>query len=90
MHSIDAAYCYTRCGVVCVTVCLYVTGSCKTAELIEMPFGMWARVDASNHVLYEGLDPHGEWAISRSAYSTKRFGFLSNYFDQLFILLKFA
>jgi len=32
-------------SVVCVTVCLYVGGtrmSCaKTAELIEMPFGLW-------------------------------------------------
>ena len=29
----------------------------KTAGLIEMPFGMWAQLSPSNHVLDEGLDP---------------------------------
>ena len=57
MHSIDAAYCHTRGGVVrlCVCVCVrvYVTGMnpAKTAESIEMPFGMWTWVGPRNHVL---------------------------------------
>ena len=28
----------------------------KTAEPIEMPFGLWARVDSANHVLGGGPD----------------------------------
>jgi len=46
----DAAYCY-RCSVVCVSVCLLdITVSCaKTAEPIEMPFVLWARVGQKNN-----------------------------------------
>ena len=38
---------------------MYVTGmnSAKTAEPIEMLFGMWARVVPSNYVLDRGRDP---------------------------------
>ena len=39
--------------------------SCKTAEPIEMPFGMWGGVGHSNHVLDEGLDRPEERAILR-------------------------
>jgi len=31
----------------------------KTAEPIEMPFGLWARMGPQNHVLDEGSDTHG-------------------------------
>jgi len=43
-------------------VCLFVTKRlpAKTAEPIEMPFGMWARVGPSNHVLDGGRDPPRE------------------------------
>ena len=43
---------------VCVSVCLFVIGMnpAKTAEQIEMPFGMWAWVDRPNHVFDGGLD----------------------------------
>jgi len=34
--------------------------TCKKAELIEMPFGMWNRVSLRKYVLDGGLDPHGE------------------------------
>ena len=59
MHSIDVAYCYTCCVVVClsVSVCLSVLMSkilvnhAKTAKLINMWFGMWAWVGPHNHVL---------------------------------------
>jgi len=46
----DAAYCYRR-SVVCVSVCLLdITVSCaKTAEPIEMPFVLWARVGQKNN-----------------------------------------
>jgi len=30
----------------------------KTAEPIEMPFGLWNRVSQNNHVLDEGPDHH--------------------------------
>ena len=32
----------------------------KTAEPIEMPFGLRTRVDPVNHVLDGGPDPHGK------------------------------
>jgi len=35
--------------------------SSKTAEPIEMPFGLWTQLGARNHV----LDPPCEWAIIR-------------------------
>ena len=40
MHSIDAAYCYTCCSMVCLLETLVIHA--KTAELIEMQLGMWA------------------------------------------------
>ena len=41
---------------VCVCVCVYVTemNPAKTAEPIEMPFGVWARMVPYNHVLDVG------------------------------------
>jgi len=50
-----------------VSVCLSVGWSvaivspAKTAEPIDMPFGMWTRVDQRNHVLDEGPDQHMRW-----------------------------
>jgi len=35
----------------------------KTAEPIEMPFGVWTRVGPRNHVLSGGPDPPKEGAI---------------------------
>jgi len=56
MHGIDAAYCYTRCGMacLCVSVCLYVTRTnpAKTAEPIKMPLDMWTRVDPIKVTMY--------------------------------------
>ena len=53
------------CLCVCLAVCLYVTGMnpAETAEPIEMPFGMWARVGPSNHVSDGVWIPTGEGAI---------------------------
>jgi len=54
---VDAAYCYRPPSVVCrsvwLSVCLSVTvvSLAKTAEPIEMPFGLWAQVGSRNHVL---------------------------------------
>jgi len=62
MRSIDAAYCYTHCGVVCLCICVSARNRdepCKTAKPIEMPSG----VRVHNHVLYLGPDPPGEGAI---------------------------
>jgi len=57
MDCKDAAYCY-RCSVVCLCVCLLDTtvSLTKTAEAIEMPFGLWTRVGLGNHVLGGGVD----------------------------------
>jgi len=38
----DAAYCYRRSSVACLSVC-HNLEPCKTAELIEMPFAMWTQ-----------------------------------------------
>jgi len=46
---IDAAYCYRPSRAVCLSVT--VVTSAKTAELIEMPFGLWTPVGPRNHVL---------------------------------------
>jgi len=35
----------------------------KTAELIEMPFGMLSRMDPRNHILDGSIDPLWEGAI---------------------------
>ena len=50
---VDAAYCYRPSGVVCRSACLSVTqvSPAKTAEPIEMPFGLRTRVGPGNHVL---------------------------------------
>ena len=54
---VDAAYCYRLSSVVCRSVCLSVglsvtlVSPAKTAEPIEMPFGLWAWMGPRNHVL---------------------------------------
>jgi len=47
---------------VCLSVCLSVTivSPAKTAEPIEMPFGLWSRVGPRSHVLDGGQDPPNE------------------------------
>jgi len=54
-RSIDAAYCYQPSSVVCWSVTL--VSPAKTAEPIEMPFGLRTRVGPGNHVLDGGPDP---------------------------------
>jgi len=65
---VEAAYCYGRSTVVCWSVCRSATilGPTKTAELTEMPFGMWTRVwvGPMNRVRW-GPDPACERAILR-------------------------
>ena len=48
---VDAAYCYRRSCVVCRSVCQSVTivSPAKTAEPIEMPFGMWTHMGSRKH-----------------------------------------
>jgi len=50
---VDAACCYRSSSVVCLSVSLSVTlvSPAKTAELIEVPFGLRTRVGPGNHVL---------------------------------------
>ena len=51
--NVDAAYCYRLSRLVCLSVCLSVTVMSpeKTAELIEMPFGLWDQIEPREHVL---------------------------------------
>jgi len=63
---VDAANCYRPSSVICRSVCrsvCHTSESCKTAELIEMPFGLRTRVGPGNHVLDGGPDPPWEGAI---------------------------
>ena len=55
---VDAAYCNRPSSVVCPSVGLSVTivNSAKTAEPIEMSFGVWTRVGPRKHVLDGGAD----------------------------------
>ena len=45
-NNVDVAYCYRPSSTVCPSVCLSVTlaSRAKTAELIDLPFGLWTRV----------------------------------------------
>jgi len=54
--AVAAAHCYRRSSVVCLRVGLPVTivSRAKTAEPIEMPFGMWTRVGPRKHILDVG------------------------------------
>jgi len=56
---VDVAYCYRRSRPVGWSVSLSVTlvSPAKTAESIEMPFGLWTRVGPRNHVLDGIPDP---------------------------------
>jgi len=45
--QVYAAYCYRPNSVVCLSVC-YTSEPCKTAALIEMPFGLRIRVGLGN------------------------------------------
>ena len=57
----------------------------KTAELIEMLFGMWTRVGPGKDI----LDESAHWRHLANAIEPSMCGgdavFLSNYFDYLFI-----
>ena len=82
-----------------VCVCVYITGMnpAKTAEPIEIAFGMWATVGPHAFItmyltgvrIPQGSDnfrvgiPGHSWACPRSVYSTRQCGLLSNYFDLL-------
>jgi len=50
---VDVAYCYRLSSVVCRFV-----SPVKTAELTEMPFGLWTLVGLRNHVLDGVQIPH--------------------------------
>jgi len=64
---VDAAYFCRPSSVVCLSVCLSVrlVSRAKTAEPIELPFGLKTRVGPANHVLDESPDPPWEEAILR-------------------------
>ena len=62
----SASCCYRPTSVVCLSVCHSTTVSpAKTAELIEMPFGLRTRMGPGNHVLDGGPDLPWEGAIFR-------------------------
>jgi len=58
-NDVDAACCYRLSSVVCVLICLSVSHDhkpCKTAEPVEMPFGLWTYMGPKNRVLHSGAD----------------------------------
>ena len=54
MRYVDAAHCYRLSSVVCRSVT--VMSPAKTAESIEMPFGIWTRVGPRKHALGRGAN----------------------------------
>jgi len=52
---VDVAYCYRPSSVVCRSVTK--VSPAKTAEPIEMPFGLWTLVGPRDHILDGGPDP---------------------------------
>jgi len=58
---VDAVYCYRPSSVVCRAVTL--VSPVETAEAIEMPLGLWARIGPRNNVLDGATDPPWEGAI---------------------------
>ena len=55
---VDADYCYRPSSVVCLSVCRFVAvvGPAQTAEPMQTPFGLWARVGSR----WELRSPHGK------------------------------
>jgi len=53
---VDAVYCYRLSSVVCQSVTL--VSPAKTAELIELPFGLRTCVGPGNHILDGVQIPH--------------------------------
>jgi len=51
---VDALYCYRPSSVICLSVTL--VSPAKTAETIEMPFGLRTQVGPGNHALDGGPD----------------------------------
>jgi len=47
---VDVAYCCRSTSMVCLSIC-HVSEPCKSAELIEMLFGLWTLVGPRKHVL---------------------------------------
>jgi len=56
----------------------------KTAELIEMPFGLWTRVGPMNHVLHRGAHWRNLANTTEPSMCGGEADFLSNYYDHLF------
>jgi len=54
---VDTAYSYSLS--VCMLVC-HDLEPAKTAEPIQMPFGLWTRVGPGNHVLDGDPDPNAK------------------------------
>ena len=83
---IYVACCYRRSSVVCLSVCLSVTivSPAKTAEPIEMPFGLWTLVGPRKHV----LDGDAHWRhltnMIEPSMCDGDAAFLSDYFDHVF------
>jgi len=75
-------YCYRRSSVVCLSVTIF--SPTKTAEPIEIPFGVWTWVGPGNHVSDGGPDPQCEWAILRGNVICTAKGWLKEQDQQLF------
>ena len=60
---VHATYSYQTSSVVCQSITL--VNPAKTAEVIDMSFGLRTRVGPRNYVLHSGQDPPSEGAILR-------------------------
>jgi len=89
---VDAAYCYRTSSVVCRSVGLSITlvSHAKTAEPIEMPFGLWKlRWDRGTKEACVTLECTNWRNLANTAAPSTCGGdaaFLSNYFDHLLSL----
>ena len=62
-----------------------IVSSVKTAELIEMPFGVWTRLGQRKHVLYGGAYQRNLANAIEPSMCGGDAVFLSNYFDHLLV-----
>jgi len=57
---IDAAYCYRRSSVICLSVCRSVCHNHEPCKNGWSPSELWTRAGRMNHLLDKGQDSHGK------------------------------
>jgi len=85
-YYVDADYCYRRSSVISLSICLSVTtvSPAKTAEPIEMSFGLWTQVGPGSICISLCVHTGATWRIrlnNTSACGGGEGAFFVNYFD---------